>query len=199
MNNGGSRHISNPNLLSSRATFGSILAIALILAFVLGTELVNRYFLFETERLNGSWLVLVHTPLGIVLPLNAEDRASSLWTAVYPNSSWDQEDNFEFYHGSAGTEKKACQLTVLRFKTIASLHEIDEWYTKRVGKIFTRDEGWFLERNVEENWAQEVRGNSDPKALVYRRELHGRAQGILLERDTDGTSVTLYQLWQLDH
>jgi len=163
---------------------------------LLAVWFVNRYVVFSVEEGKEQRSVLVHTPLGAFPSGLSKASPSTLWAVVYPKSEWDEQNDTDFYHGSAGNEEKAAQLTVLRFRIKLSLTQADDWYRQRLGKNFARSKGWFIKPNEEggQEWLQQVRSDPNPEALVYRQQMSGRVQGVLLENQPAGSGVlaTLY-------
>lgn len=196
MTNGERGQSSQQSLGSAGIRFFTGLVISLVLAFVVGVKLVNRYVVFEIEEANGQQLMMIRSPIGVFTPYASRRGPSTLWAAIYPGSSWDDKDSFIFYGGPAGAEKKMGQLTVLRFTTTASSQRADEWYRNHLGEAFARTRGWILNISDEHEWIGKVHRYSDPDAVVYRRALQGRVQGVVLYAAANGASITLYDFQQ---
>lgn len=138
--------------------------------------------------------MLVRTPLGTIPHLRTRGTLFTLWSSIYPGSKWDQRDNFIFYGGLPGLEKKTGQLTVLRFEAASSQGAIDEWYRKQLGAGFVRTQGWFPDANSgRPEWTRNVSTVTDLNALQYRQELPGSVRGVVLaDIGTDTALITLY-------
>jgi hypothetical protein len=161
-------------------------------AAAVATLLVNRYVVFYIDQAVGERSVLMPTPFGILPPQRAASGPFSLWAAIYPKSEWEEENSFVFYRGGYGKEALAAQLTVLRFTAKASFQQVDGWYQERLSKRFARTKGWLAGRNDKEDWAGDVAPSPDPGAIVYRRELPYRVQGVILKANDGVISAILY-------
>src|ERR1700691_6443901 len=117
MTNGESKALSQKDRLPSATPFFCGLLISLVLGFAIGILFVNRYVVFETERGNGDQVVLMRTPLGALPPQRSKEEPSPLWAVIYPNSKWDEQNNFVFYGGLGAAGKKTAKLIVARFET----------------------------------------------------------------------------------
>lgn len=168
------------------------LVVSLAGAAAVAALLVNRYVVFEIDQAAGERSVLVRTPFGILPPQKAAGGPFSLWAAIYRDSKWEEQNMFTFYRGGHGKEELVAQLTVLRFTASASLQQVDRWYRERLGKQFARTRGWLVGGNHKEDWVGNVAGSSDPDAIVYRRELPYRVQGVILKTNGRGASEILY-------
>jgi hypothetical protein len=186
--------ISHRNtFLGALRVFGGLLIFSLAGA-MLATWLVNRYVVFSIEEGKGQRSILIRTPLGS-FPSGPSKARSSLWPVVYPKSEWDEQNDTDFYEGTAGNEHKSAQLTVLRFRVRLSLAQIDEWYRHRLGEDFVRSKGWSIKPNDanEQEWLRQVHSDPDAEALAYQQQMAGRVRGALLEALPDGDILaTLY-------
>jgi hypothetical protein len=175
---------------------GSLLILSLV-SGLLAVWLVNRYVVFSVEEGKGQRSVLVHTPLGSFPSGLSKAGPSTLWAVVYPKSEWDEQNDTDFYSGTAGNEEKTAQQTVLRFRIKQSLARVDEWYRQRLGESFSRSKGWSPKASEQGRgeWLQSVRSDADPEALVYQQQMPDRVRGVLLETQPDGGGVlaTLYE------
>lgn len=163
---------------------------------LLSTWLVNRYIVFFIEEGRGQRAVLVHTPFGSFPRGLSNASSSTLWAVVYPKSEWDEQNDTDFYQGTAGNEDKSAQLIVLRFRIKLSLGQVNDWYRPRLGEGFTRSKGWPIKTNEQggQEWIRSVSSDTNPEAIVYGQQMRGRVRGVLLETQPDGSGVlaTLY-------
>ncbi|SRR5579884_445468 len=192
------------NAIEQRSPLGRVgrlivgFVILSLVAALLAVWFVNRYVVFAVEQGKGQPSVLAHTPLGSFpsRPSSATGP-STLWSVVYPKSEWDEENNTDFYHGTAGNEEKVAQLTVLRFRMKLSVVQADDWYRQQLGESFTRSKGWSpkVGEQRRDEWLRSVRSDANPEALVYQQKMPDRERGVMLENQPDGNGVlaTLYE------
>lgn len=197
MVNNGSNAIAQRSPLARVARLIVGLVILFAVAGVLAAWFVNRYVVFVVEQGKGHTSVLVRTPLGSFPSRPSAANASTLWSAVHPKSEWDEENDTDFYRGTAGSEEKVAQLTVLRFRMKLSLVQADDWYRQQLSESFTRSKGWSPKtgEQAQEDWLPSVCGDVDPEALVYQQKKADLVRGVLLERQRVGSEVlaTLYE------
>jgi hypothetical protein len=193
-------HMSNRGPGSKlRVVLGVVAAFVVITVAALAAAvwIFTHYMTFEVEEGKPASPVKLRTILGdIPLEKGEEEKvAGRLDFPVYPGSVGQEHASTIWNRSPTGKPEDAAICLVLRFRSQASLAEVDLWYRAQLGRPYLRKRGWSVPVDSQDDWTWRVQRRSDAEAVHFQDKNSGYERGVLLTGlpDGAGTLITVYE------